>query len=317
MKIKLFIIVILYFTNSIKAQSTNVQKIFSSKYQVTFISRGNNFPNFSTEKNDIKPFLVTLHNNISIKDFQKINGFSNSKIKRIEKLLIRKNWAHKNNDTLKPSIFIATKKDGEKLYEYANPISIEIVNSIKNEISSIKENFSKTDISKSQTFEDWSFFILSNVLLDSWQIKSVEKEFLQNIERPKRNGKNYYASLLEITGEKESFNIYGNQSGQLSVYGNNRDNAIARNNKNYISKIDNQIFKEISDNFLPYLISILKNNKKYSLKVYNDLGYSNEITFNEFFIWWYHFIYTQTTNMMFEQGMLTIPKDGNFIYKIE
>lgn len=317
MKTKLFLILLLFFTTIIKAQSTDIQNIFSSKYKVTFISRGNNFPNFSTDKNDIIPFLVSLHNNTPIEEFQKINGYSNSKIKRIEKLLIRKNWAHKNNETLKPSIFIASKEDGEKLYEYAIPISTEIVYTIKNELNSIKKDFSRTDISKNQTFEDWDFFILSNVLLDNWQISSVEKEFLLNIERPKRNGKNYYASLLEITGERESFNIYGNQVGQLSVYGNNRDNAIARNNKNYISKIDNQIFKEISANFLPKLISILNNHKNYSLKVYNDLGYSKEITFNEFFIWWYHFIYTQATDMMFEKGMLTIPKDGNFIYKME
>ena len=47
------------------------------------------------------------------------------------------------------------------------------------------------------------------------------------------------------------------------------------------------------------------------------MGYSKEITFDEFFIWWYHFIYTKATNLMAEENMLKVPVGGNFSYQEE
>lgn len=50
--------------------------------------------------------------------------------------------------------------------------------------------------------------------------------------------------------------------------------------------------------------------------VYTEIsGYAGEIAFEEFFIWWYHFIYTQATNILAERGKLIIPEGGNFYYK--
>ena len=69
--------------------------------------------------------------------------------------------------------------------------------------------------------------------------------------------------------------------------------------------------------FLPELVQILNKNKKYSENIYKKLGYSKEITFEEFYIWWYHFIYTEATDLMSKNQILTIPKDGNFVYGIE
>ena len=38
-------------------------------------------------------------------------------------------------------------------------------------------------------------------------------------------------------------------------------------------------------------------------------------SFEEFFIWWYHFIYTKVTDILAENRVLTIPKEGN-IYSL-
>lgn len=69
--------------------------------------------------------------------------------------------------------------------------------------------------------------------------------------------------------------------------------------------------------FLPDLIKILGKNKAYSEKIYRKLGYSDEISFEEFYIWWYHFIYSQATDLMNDGTTLTIPADGNFAYEAE
>lgn len=72
-----------------------------------------------------------------------------------------KNWLHVENEQPMPSVFIATEKEGNKLFEYSIPIANEIVASIENELPRIKKQFKQTDISKKQDFKDLSFLILS------------------------------------------------------------------------------------------------------------------------------------------------------------
>lgn len=303
-----------------KKEQTNLislEEIFNRKFQQSLISRGDNFPDFSLRKDYKNLLLVALHNDIPIENFKSRVEFSDSKMDSIINLLVTKNWLHKIDGKYKPTIFVATKEDGEKLYEYSNPLSRKIAEKIKTELPSIKKEFQKTEISKKQNFEEWSFLILSNVLLDNWQIFNVESHFLGKFARPTRHGKNYYASIKEITTDIESFGIYGNQYGKISVYGNNRQKADLSTTEYFVSNNDNQIFQSIAENFLPKLIEVLNDNKEYSKNIYTKLGYSKEITFEEFFMWWYHFIYTQTTEDMAKMEILKIPTNGNFVYEIE
>lgn len=135
-----------------------------------------------------------------------------------------------------------------------------------------------------------------------------KRDFLKQQDRPLRIGNHYYYRISENTNPKiEAFGIYGN----------NRLNLRLTSSQNIISKSDNKILDEIAKNYLPQLLKILESERDYSKKIYSKLGYNKEITFEEFFIWWYHFIYTQSTNEMNEKGALSIPVSGNFDYIIE
>lgn len=310
------------FVKTFNAQEKNdIDKIFKLNIENPIISKGDNFRDFNLEKDNRDRLLIALHKGFSVKDFQNYTHFDDNKIGEIISFLESKNWLHKINDKYKPTIFIADAKDGELLYKYAKPISKEITKSILKNLSKVKAEFQKTEISKTQSFEAYSFLILSNVLLDSWQINNVEEYFLKQENRPSRNGKNYYCAIREITNEKsESFGIYGNQYNEIGdnkyivVYGNNRTEFTAKTSKNLVSKSDNEIFDKIAKNYLPELLKILEKNRKYSNEIYSKLGYKEEITFEEFFIWWYHFIYTQSTDEMNSKGILKIPQNGNFDY---
>lgn len=313
-----------FFIGILNAQKHNgIDEIFQMNIERSLISKGNNFPDFGVKKDSMDRFLIALHKNFSVKDFQNYTKFSDEKMKNIISLLESKNWLHKIDNDYKTTIFIADGKDGELLYKYAKPISKDISKSIIKNFPKIKSEFEKTDIAKSQNFKTWSFLILSNVLLDSWQIDNVEKHFLKQETRPLRNGKNYYYEITENTNDKiESFGIYGNQYQQIaenkyiSIYGNNRNDFNETSSKNIVSAKDNEIFTKISQNFLPELLQILEKHRKYAEKIYSKLGYKSEITFEEFFIWWYHFIYTQSTNELKKKKIIEIPTSGNFDYMI-
>lgn len=311
-------------SKKVKQNIKNTNKIdllFKKKFEHSLISRGNNFPDFHYSKDSMDLFLISLHENIPISDFKKKTNFSTKKIKQIEKLLETKNWLHYVIGKPKPSVFIATQEDGEMLFKSSMPIANDIIAKIQEELPEIKQKFNQTEIAKTQDFKKWSFLILSNVLLDSWQIDNVESEYLKKDKRPERHGKNYYYSIMENQEKnRETFGIYGNQyeekdGKEFSIYGNNTVRITLKSNENIISKSDNEIFKEIAEYFKPKLVRILNSHSDYIKKVYRETGYQNEITFEEFFIWWYHFIYTKSTDIMNEKGLLVVPENGNFEYE--
>jgi DNA-binding MarR family transcriptional regulator len=311
-------------TQNLFAQNySKIDRLFEKKLEHSLISKGNNFPDFSETKDSIDYLLFAMHENISISDFTNKTGYTKVKVDSLLRFLEEKNWLHKINNNYKPTVFIATDKEGGLLYKYAEPISKEITKSIQKKLPEIKRQFQKTEISKSQAFEDWSFLILSNVLLDSWQIDNVEKRFLNKLTRPLRHGNHYYYKIDENVNEQiESFGIYGNQTetfngNKISIYGNNRIGIDVKSTTHVISKQDNEILKDMASSYLPNLLDILGSRKSYFKTIYKKLGYSKEISFEEFFIWWYHFIYTQATNEMREKGIVVIPQTGNFDYSIK
>ena len=142
-------------------------------------------------------------------------------------------------------------------------------------------------------------------------------------QRPLRNGKNYYFAFMEnISSNRESFGIYGNQPSEIyCAYGNNRgniDKASINDKISHLPKInqgDNLKLKAMADIFTPALLEIFETNREYARDVFQKTGYADEIAFEEFFIWWYHFIYSRTTDILAEKGALKIPETGNFLYR--
>lgn len=318
----LFLCLILQNTNA--QVLTKIDSIFLKKFQYAMISKGDNYPDFSSRKDSMDYLLFCLHEHIPVEDFMEKAHFDKDKMDRIILFLESKDWLHKIGNIYKPTIFIASERDGDSLYKYAAPISKDITNAIISKLPQIKEQFATTNIAATDSFAEWNFLILSNVLLDSWQINNVERDFLKRNERPARHGKYYFQEIAEWNKQdREAFGIYGNQTIRtkdektFSIYGNNRGIKLSRELFDHkIAASDNIILENIASSFLPELLTILEKHRTYSEQVYKQLGYSEEISFDEFFIWWYHFIYTRSTDELSAKGVLTIPDSGNFYYEM-
>jgi hypothetical protein len=298
------------------AQTSALDALAGKRFGMPIISRGDNVPDFEPMKDGMLLLLVALHKDIPVSDFQAKMGFGPEKMDGILRFLEGKNYLHRLDGRLEPSIFIADADDGRRLFERAQPIATEIVDMIKTSLPSIKDEFSRTGMARGRRFDDWAFFILSDVLLDNWQIGTVEHEFLNAPMRPLRHGKHYYAALLEKNPKNEPFGIYGNQVGNISVYGNNRWRVEATATENKISAADAAVLEMMARDFAPKLLAVLEKMRDYAERTFAETGYSKEVEFNEFYIWWYHFIYTRATDLMAEAGMLAVPPDGNFLYEM-
>lgn len=333
----LFLLALIFMAGCSNNQNSSkevLDYIFSTKYEHSIISKGDNLPNFDRRKDSIALFLVALHENIDPGVFQKKVNWSDEVLEERIQFLLERGWLIKDDRGIKPTIFIVSDHQGQDLFRYGLPLSEKIADVIEKEIPSILEKFHSYGLADQYDFENMSFLVLSNVLLDNWQIMQMEAAYLKKENRPERHGKFYYASISEnVNNSYEPFGIYGNQYGKiddstyLSIYGNNRIvvNQRLQNDQAFKDSILNvaleltpalyNFFDEIASDFKPLLLQILDEQTAYSREVFELSGYADEIAFEEFFIWWYHYIYTQTTDILAERGRLIIPVGGNFYYK--
>ena len=300
-------------------------QIDPSTYEQGLISRGDNRPDFDAKDPAIKTLIISLHLRVPPEEFQKTYGWSREKYLEQVRFLISKNYAYEKEGKFYSSCMVVPDREGRDLFQYAEPLSQEIANAIIADLDTIKSQYDKTDLRKTTPFAKVAFLILSNGLLDNGQISNVEREFLGK-ERPLRHGKNYYFALLQnLNSSREAFGIYGNAIlilNEAGVYGNNRKALSATQMQEQseagliLSRNDFDIFSRMSSLFQPVLIILLKNRRGYIEEVYQKTGYSNEVTLEEFFIWWYHFIYTRATDILAAKGHLTVPADGNCFYRL-
>lgn len=308
--------------------------IFNSKYEHSIISKGDNLPNFDRRKDSIALFLVALHENIEPWEFQEKAEWTDEVLEERIQFLKDRGWLMEDDQGLRPTVFIASDQQGKMLFKHGLPLAEDIADAIEKEIPGIMEKFHSRGLSDLYDFENMAFLVLSNVLLDNWQIMEMEASYLKKENRPERHGNFYYASIEEnVNNAYEPFGIYGNQYGKindstyLSIYGNNRIvvNQRLKNDQVFRDSVLNVavelttdlhiFFNAIALDFKPKLLKILHDRTAYSHSVFEITGYAGEIAFEEFFIWWYHFIYTQATNILAERGKLIIPEGGNYYYK--
>jgi hypothetical protein len=71
------------------------------------------------------------------------------------------------------------------------------------------------------------------------------------------------------------------------------------------------------DLFFPTLLDILNRNRSFFFEAtYQELKFDEEISFEEFFIFWYHWIYTEVTDVLIERDIIQKPQNGMFYYRV-
>ena len=185
-------------------------EIAPSYYEQNLIASVGNQPDFAFST-DMKNLIISIHNRIQPEEFRKNNGWSSEKYEQCVSFLESKGFMKRTGEKARISCMVVNDRDGKRLSEYAEPVSRAIADAILKMIDKFRDAYSSTRLAKDHSFDSMAFFLLSDVLLDSWQIRKVESKFLM-AERPLRNGKNYYYAFIEnVTPSREAFGIYGNQ----------------------------------------------------------------------------------------------------------
>ncbi|WP_144655832.1 hypothetical protein [Bacillus tropicus] len=79
---------------------------------------------------------------------------------------------------------------------------------------------------------------------------------------------------------------------------------------------DLSILNEIANTISKDLVLLFNENDKSLKEYFASSRYSKEITYEEFFIWWYHFFYTKVTEELIKQGVIITSTQKNQTYII-
>lgn len=307
-----------------------IENILDASLKVYQIS-GYQGPKIDINKDSLAQFLTALHYNIPLSEIENALKWNPETTEKNVNTLIENKLLKKKGDYYQPTLGVLTLERGTLLEEKAQKVANEIADSISNRLPEIKNIHNQTNISRQHDFRDLSLFYLSNVILDNFQIQRVEEEFL-NQKRPLRNGSRYYLAIVEddAANATEPFGIYGNRgllwndSIGICVYGNKRmksnigwDNYKDKNIHAFDENDTQLITHKMPDEFFPCLLGILNKNKSNFEATYLELNFDKEISFEEFFIFWYHFIYTEATDILIAKNIVQKPQNEMFYYQIE
>jgi hypothetical protein len=319
-------------------------EILSHEYEFKIISSGDNFPNFNPGKNNLSDIIILLHHEKTPDEIQKYFKWDKNTLNSKLDLLKNANFITYGKDrNIYPNVFVCALKDGLRITRELGPVIIQTADSIQWLSKILEKKVMSLTAFKKAEFDQVSFLLLSDILLDNWQINNVENEFL-NTSRTLRHGKNYYASFMEKPKgtSLEAFGIYGNQienesNFALCRYGNQRysEEILTLNLKLkkeftslkeikgiscfIIDTSDNKQLQIIANTFKSTLLKILNQQKTLFQKNYLESIYSKEISFEEYFIWIYHFYYTAVTDELIHRNVIKMPgeKVAFYILKYE
>ncbi len=351
------------------------------EFEAKVISSGNNRPPIRFSEAHANEVLVLAKEGVvesEIREHRFADGASGAPA--LDVLIEHRFLERSESGRLTPTVAVMTVAEVSKFMQ----VDADVIDKTVEAILSYAPGAIKTVVSlegfSNLRREKYDLFLLSNGLLDNFQIGNVEAQVIE-AERPERAGGNYYLSIQEKdpASSYEAFAIYGNNTAAygkyiLGVYGNQRnsqtnfnqmreklfregasiddDTLRARRSElveaigkvwvrdeiseenlqtltalGYVAEsgeLDIPVlttanypaFSAVVSDFTPTLVGILRDHVPALQSDYATSPYVNEITFEEYFMWWFHLYYSAVTDALVEAGEIHIPAQGVSTYLI-
>ncbi|MGD8496313.1 MAG: hypothetical protein PVF05_08995 [Gemmatimonadales bacterium] len=357
-----------------------IELLLGRPYDHKMISSGQNFPSVNVQERHRGELIILLRDGIPASSIRSHFGWSEAEAaarlaELVEAALVRREADGK----YVPTVMVMSLGDVARYMPVSETLVAETAALITNRLPEIRRRYAAIDGFRHVPFEAASLLVLSDVLLDNWQINAVEREFLA-AERPLRAGSRYYYSIQERAplDPREAFGIYGNQyrgfgSATVGVYGNRRtDNpanfqtldaddierlfsvrpesasafkeelltrlvaaqndvaSLSANDRSGLAKLgwmrdgeiaipvlddrDDEALSAMADEMTPDLIALLEAHRSEVTRAYSASPYAAEVTFEEYFMWWYHLYYTAVTDRLIAEGTVALPESGLTTY---
>lgn len=351
-----------------------IAAVLERSWDHKLISSGDNFPGLNLYDEHRGDLLVLLHEGVSPEAIRRHFGWDETVWARRIAELIAEGMAREDaGGRVRPGVMVMT---ASSVADHL-PVSADLVAAAAALVEEFEASHDAWPLGLSPSegvrWEAASLLLLSDVLLDNWQIRRVERDVL-GAERPLRGTSRYYYAIQEHAhpDSVEAFGIYGNQVRQygpytVGVYGNRRQQvpqihtlsaerraalfgrgvtteaildtlvhavevgqALPASMQSgfdalgwqvgpaptvvMLSPSDAEAFSELASAFAPDWIALLRSNLGALRTAYAASPYAEEVTFEEYFMWWYHLFYTAVTERLVRGGVITSPGAGVMTY---
>jgi len=362
-------------------ETDRIASLLTSRYEHKMISSGKNFPAVRMQDENRGDLAVLLHAGVPLGEIRQHFGWSEIDMQgRLDELQEAGLVKRTQDGTYVPTLMVMSIRDVDLYLGVPDSLVEEAAALIVDHLPLIRRRYEDVEGLRRVPFDSASLLILSDVLLDNWQIRRIEEQFLGS-ERPLRAGSRYYYSMQETApGDSvEAFGIYGNQYRgfgicTVGVYGNRR----ANNPRNFLTlAVDDvqRLFGTRPDSLLPFqqdvlgqlveaardsdfaaaspyargwealgwredgkivvpvldredrallsglaqlvteeLLNLLESFRAEITRSYSTSPFGAEVTFQEYFIWWYHLFYTAVTDRLVAGDYITVPAVGIVTY---
>lgn len=313
----------------------NISDVLQNNFEFRTISNSFSTPSINLEKDHLKEILLLLHYNFTAEKIKEHFNMNDSVYNiRINDLfgegLIKKT----NSGDFAPTCMIVDADEGKIIKNTADSLGREMSGIAIDRFEKIKSAYSKTPSFKKHPFEGASLFILGNVLHNYWQMKFIEERFIKSFP-PQRGSSRYYLALFQNQNGNYSepyglfsnrFKTIGNYTiGQFGNRFNNDmpfytekelDNLLKTKNSTlqFINGVDQRKLENIALIITQDILNYLERNRPLFVKLYLNSVYKDQTSFREWFVWFYQFIITQTTNTLIEKGFIQKHSSGNTFY---
>lgn len=361
--------------------SRRIQTLLARTYDHKMISSGQNFPAVNVQREHRGELLILLREGIPPASIRDHFGWSEAELaRRLDELMEADLVERTQAGTYLPTVMLMPLGDVARYMKVPEALVAETSELVVRYLPDVKRRYAEIAGFRGIPFEAASLLVLSDVLLDNWQINAVEREFL-NAERPLRSGSRYYYSIQEKPAGSpiEAFGIYGNQYRgfgpvTVGVYGNRRtDNPqnfqtlaadeighlfgqtpeavnefkaefldrivdFSRGQRQAVSERElrglgalgwltgdvlavpvlntagDSALSEIAATMTDGLVALLEAYRDGLTRSYESSPYAHEVTFEEYFMWWYHLFYTAVTDRLITAGYIVRPEPGIITY---
>ncbi|MFA3783534.1 hypothetical protein ABRY23_10770 [Melioribacteraceae bacterium 4301-Me] len=330
-------LLLLFFIASCAKHTTEEVK---KDYIIKIVARDDHPLSIDLSQNPYKELILLLNSEAQPNEIKKYLHLNDSQYDLLLNDLYSQGLVKRNNEgKFFPSFMVINDENAEKLSKMSEEIGFFVAEIIKSKIAQIKNEYEKIESLRYVPFDSLSFFILSDVALNKWQITNIEVEFFKS-PPPKRGNEFYYLSMQRSNNnsEIEPFGNYYDYAKSLPlftlhVYTNKRRlrNSIFYNSTKDLENITyslkfsdyklNDLYipvinqddltklKNIADIVSKDLLALLENNRNLLLENYLNSTYKNCCSFREYILWLYQFIIRDATNKLIAENIILLPKN--------
>ena len=359
--------------------SERIDEILGREYETKMISSGRNRPPFSLRRAHRAELILLLREGVPTASIAEQFAWSDAEMERRVGELVSSGLVRRNADgTFLPTVMVMPLGDVARYLPVPASLVEETGRLLVRHLPEVRRRYAAIRGFGEAPFESVSLLVLSNVLLDNWQINTVEARFL-GAERPARGESRYYLSIQEKApfDSTEAFGIYGNQIREygpatVGIYGNRRTgnpfafgdldadriealfgtrpDSVRAFQEEILTRVmnagpnasmppriaagldslgwmedgrvivprfdatDREALSEMADLVADELIALLEGNRAAITRVYEASPYAREVTFEEYFMWWYHLFYSEVTDHLIAEGHVNRPDIGITTY---